>query len=229
METEHIEIVRVADAARSTCRDTVVREVEVVIELDGRVRRRLLCLPGQVEELALGHLAARGIAASDIAVEPAEGRLLARARRVGRIRAGQALSSLTVTEGQVFDAVALLEENCPLYKTTGGTHVAGMLHGADAVFVEDVSRHCAIDKVLGAAMKRGIPPSESILVASCRQTRSTMSKAVRMGVPIVITVSAPTDQAIRHADRAGITLIGFARGRQFNVYCHPWRVAPGSE
>ena len=229
MQTERIEVVRVAGATRSTRLDTVVREVEVAIELDGKLRRRLLCLPTDVEELALGHLAARGIVASDISVEPGEGRLLVRAHRAGRVKAGQASLSLTVTEDQVFEAVAMLDENCPLFKTTGGTHVAGMIHGADAVFVEDVSRHCAIDKVLGAAIKRGIQPSESILVASCRQTRSTMSKAVRTRVPIIITVSAPTAQAIRDADRAGITLIGFARGRQFNLYCHPWRVAPGPD
>ena len=84
-----------------------------------------------------------------------------------------------------------------------------------------MSRHCAIDKAVGLCLKMGIPTRESVLVTSCcRQTYSTMRKAVNAGFKVVVSVFAPTKEAVDIARNFGITLIGFARDGRFNVYAN---------
>lgn len=83
-----------------------------------------------------------------------------------------------------------------------------------------MSRHCAINKAGGLCLKMGIPIEESALVTSCRQTYSTMRKAVNAGFKVVMSVSAPTKEAVDIARSFGITLIGFAREGRFNVYAN---------
>ena len=228
MQTESVEILRVADGRRKKQLDSVVREAEVVIRVDGRVRQRLFCLPRDLEELAVGHLASRGTAVADVQVEREADRVLVSAKRVGTLRPRKARSQLKMTEHEVFDLVRRMEENCPLYRETGGTHVVAVFQGSSAVFAEDVSRHCAIDKVIGSSLMRGIKLSKSVLVTSCRQTQSAMKKVVHAGIPVVVTISAPTGLAIRTAEQSGVTLVGFVRGRQFNVYSHEWRILRAS-
>jgi len=224
MQVESVEILKVADGRREKQLDSVVREAEVVIRVDGRTRRRLFCLPIDLEELTVGHLASHGMAVADVQVEWEADRVSVSAKRVGTLRPRKARSQLKLTEDGVFGLVGRLEENCPLYSTTGGTHVVALFQGSTAIFAEDVSRHCAIDKVIGSSLMRGVRLSRSVLVASCRQTQSTMKKVVHAQIPVVVTISAPTDLAIRTAEQAGVTLVGFARGRQFNIYSHDWRI-----
>ena len=63
------------------------------------------------------------------------------------------------------------------------------------------------------------------LVTSCRQTISTIRKVIKAQIPIVISVSAPTDLAIKEAKEFGVTLVGFCRGSRFNIYSHGWRIS----
>jgi len=175
----------------------------------------------------VGHLASHGTAVSDVQVEWEADRVSVSTKRVGTFRTRKARSRLKITEDQVFGLVKQLDENCPLYRETGGTHVAAVFQGSTVVFAEDVSRHCAIDKVIGASLMRGIRLSRSVLVTSCRQTQSAMKKVVHAQIPVVVTIAAPTDLAIRTAEQSGVTLVGFVRGRQFNVYSHDWRIVRG--
>jgi FdhD protein len=92
------------------------------------------------------------------------------------------------------------------------------------MFIEDISRLCAIDKLIGLCIENGIEIPESVLLTSCRQTHSTAKKVLFVGFPITISVSAPTELAIRDAEKFGITLIGFARDNRFNVYTNDWRI-----
>jgi FdhD protein len=124
---------------------------------------------------------------------------------------------------EVFNSVKMLNEKSFLYQSTGCTHVIGIC-GDGEVFVEDISRHCAIDKAIGLAISDGIDLSNSFLVTSCRQTASTIKKAIFCGIPIVISIAAPTDLAIKEADEYGITLIGFANSKKFNIYSNGWRI-----
>ncbi|MBA7596393.1 Sulfur carrier protein FdhD [subsurface metagenome] len=226
-EIKNLRVCRVSEDSRTEELDSVIHEAEVVIRLDGRAYRRLFCLPTHLEELALGHLLSQGIVASpDVKIEPRKNDIwIYSERKSGTIKKPQKITSqLRIAQDQVFDSVKRLDENSILYQKTGGTHVVGILSAAHQIFVEDISRHCAVDKVIGLALKKGIDLSQSVLVTSCRQTLSTIRKAIYAQIPIVISVSAATDLAIENANLFGITLVGFARGRHFNIYCHDWRI-----
>jgi len=118
------------------------------------------------------------------------------------------------TKGEVFDLIETLNENSFLYQKTGCTHVIGICEDKE-IFVEDISRHCAIDKAIGLAIRDGINLSNSFLVSSCRQTASTIRKAIFCKIPIVVSIAAPTDLAIKGANKYGITLIGFASSKRW--------------
>jgi len=112
-----------------------------------------------------------------------------------------------------------------LFQTTGGVHAAALFHVNDAVFLaEDVGRHNAVDKVIGAGLQAGINFSESILVSSGRQPADMVLKAARMGIPIVVSRAAPIRSGIIAADKSGVTLVCFLRDQRMNVYTHHNRI-----
>ena len=89
---------------------------------------------------------------------------------------------------------------------------------------EDIGRHNAVDKVLGAALREPLRLSETVLMVSGRLGFEIAQKAVMAGVPIVASISAPSSLAIELAQDFGMTAIGFVRGLSLNVYAHPERL-----
>lgn len=121
---------------------------------------------------------------------------------------------------------AMLEDNAGLFRSTGGAHGAA-LAGPEGIiaFYEDVGRHNAVDKVLGFCFLNNIPLSGKILVLSGRISSEILIKAARLGVPVIVSRSAPTSLALQMAEELGITVAGFVRGKRFNLYTHPERVS----
>jgi FdhD protein len=130
-------------------------------------------------------------------------------------------------------AVDQLREAQGVFARTGGTHGAAAhdARGGRLVAREDVGRHNAVDKVVGALLRQGrLGPgprgegSPALLVVSGRTSFEMIQKAVRAGIPIVASVSAPTTLAVDLALDANVTLAGFVRGSKLNVYAHPERI-----
>ena len=112
-----------------------------------------------------------------------------------------------------------------VFSATGGLHAAGLFEADGSLVLarEDVGRHNATDKVVGAVL-RSRRPCPPILLVSGRLGFEIAQKAALAGVRIVAAVSAPTSLAVDLAEETGLTLVGFLRDERFNVYTHPGRI-----
>jgi formate dehydrogenase accessory protein FdhD len=135
-------------------------------------------------------------------------------------------SSLNIPAGALWSAAEALDSHQPLNHETHAVHAAAWAtpDGKVVVAREDVGRHNALDKVLGALARSGVDASTGFLIVTSRASFELVQKASAAGVALLAAVSRPTGLAVRIADASGITLVGLLRGRTANVYSHPERI-----
>lgn len=144
--------------------------------------------------------------------------------------------SMTVPVRQILELPSRLREQQAIFDRTGGVHAAALFmseEGSNSLrFVscaEDVGRHNAVDKVLGAAALNGLLPLRgAILQVSGRASFELVQKAVMAGVPMLSAVSAPSSLAVELATEQELTLVAFNNGRTLNAYSHPDRIRSSS-
>jgi FdhD protein len=233
--------------------DEVAVEEPLEIRVDGEALAVTMRTPGHDEELTLGFLHGEGLIAEPRRAEPPAD-LAANAidvagplaRDPGERRFYTSSSCGVCGKGAIEQVAvdspridggpeverALLAElperlAQPAFELTGGVHATG-LFAADGELLcarEDVGRHNAMDKVIGRALiEGGLPLTERILCVSGRLSFELVQKAAVAGCPILVGVGAPSSLAIELAEDRGMTLCGFARGGDVNVYTGEERV-----
>lgn len=128
-------------------------------------------------------------------------------------------------------AMARMARAQPLRALTGATHAAAWLAGDGALHAlrEDVGRHNALDKTIGALARAGTAAADGALLVTSRASYELVHKAAAAGAGLLAAVSAPTALAIRSAHELGVTLVGFARDGRHVVYTHAWRLRNGGQ
>jgi FdhD protein len=134
-------------------------------------------------------------------------------------------TNITIEKDEIYSLMDKFDLSPQIFMSTGGTHSAALCDKKDLLlFREDIGRHNAIDKIFGECILRDIQTDDRILITSGRVSSQTLNKVSKTNLPFLISKSAPTDLGIEISKQAGITLIGFVRGRRMNIYTHDWRV-----
>ncbi|MCC8936168.1 formate dehydrogenase accessory sulfurtransferase FdhD [Bradyrhizobium sp. Arg68] len=128
---------------------------------------------------------------------------------------------ITTSREAIADALNALQHHQTLGRSTGGTHAAAFCcpDGSILCVREDIGRHNALDKLIGALALSDIPASGGFLLLSARCSYELVEKAVRAGCPMLVTISAPTSLAVERAEQAGLTLVALARPDSALIVC----------
>lgn len=129
------------------------------------------------------------------------------------------------TVDQILKLVHYMEEESYTYKLTGGVHSA-VLADQEHIIIrfEDIGRHNALDRIMGYSFLNRIYTADKAVILSGRISSEMVIKAARIGTPIVISKSAPTVLALDLAEQLGLTVVGFVRGQNLNIYSHIERI-----
>ena len=140
----------------------------------------------------------------------------------------QVPAGTVVRPASIQTALEALTERQTLNAATGAVHAAAWASATGSIELvrEDVGRHNALDKLIGAAVKKGVDPATGFVVVTSRASFEMVQKAMILGAPLLAAISGPTGLAVRVAEQSGMTLVGFARKDKLTVYTHPDRVVP---
>lgn len=133
-------------------------------------------------------------------------------------------SNFQVKSDELIGRIEELKNNAQIWQATGGTHVAGIVYKDNFIVKEDVSRHVAVDKVIGYGILHDYDLSNCYVIYSGRMPADMVIKIVRAGIPVLASNAAPAYSGCETAKKGNITLVGFLRGQRFNVYNNKNRI-----
>lgn len=211
-------------------RERIVRETTLTINVDGRHLATAMITAAMEKEFVVGHLFGQGLIDSindiksidieDNTAEVALATVKAEGKNPVRIT-----SDLKVSREDVFACVrAILKSE--IFTETEAVHSAGLFHeGREEICItEDLGRHNALDKVIGAGLLKNVNFSKILAASTGRQPLEMILKCLRANIPIIATKGVPTTLAVETAEKTGITIAGLVRGNTMIVYSHPSRI-----
>jgi FdhD protein len=252
-----LKIVRLQDGRRDAVEELLTEEVTLKLYARDRRLASLLCSPADLEDLARGFLFSLGVIeraaqlravvvnratwSAFLDLDPELGEELpVLAGLVGagcgslpppELRAAPPAlpaDGFRVSARRVAELMQELGRRSELHRRTGGVHSAALAdEGGILLFREDIGRHNAVDKVIGARLAEGGGFQRCLLLSSGRVSSEVLAKAARCRAPVLVSRTAPTDRSVEEARRLNLTLAGFARGERMNLYSAPERVGDG--
>ncbi len=142
-----------------------------------------------------------------------------------RMRVPEVSSGLRVEASRLKDMITMLNSRSSVHRRTRGTHAAMLCgsEGMELAFAEDVGRHNAVDKVIGAHALKGGDLGMCVLLSTGRQSGEMVQKACRVGIPVIASMTVPLVSGVRLAEASGVTLTSLSGGR-LRVYSGPQRI-----
>ncbi len=134
-------------------------------------------------------------------------------------------SDVKIEPTQVLHLIKEMLEGAVLYNQTGGIHTSAICDSTDILAIgEDIGRHNTLDKILGECVLRKITTKDKIILTSGRVSSEMLRKTARMQIPLIVSLTSPTERAVQLARELDITLIGYARGSHLTAYSKPERL-----
>ncbi len=224
---QSVELIRINGGSKRIT-ERIIRERELTLHLNSDLYTTAMITAGMEREFAVGHLYAQGIISgtSDITSLEVTGTTVEVILTQKKKSSGAAAASnLVVDRDQVFTCVkAILKSE--VFAETEAVHSAGLfLEGKKPIAIaEDLGRHHALDKAIGAALLQGIDLTRTLAASTGRQPTEMIHKCRNAGLPIMATKGVPTSLAVTLAEQSGITIAGLVRGTKMTVYSHPERI-----
>ena len=249
-----LKIERIQGGAREAAEELLTEEIALKLYAGERRIAALLCSPADLEDLVRGFLFGLGVIeraeqvrkvtvnratwSAFIELAPELGSdLPVLAGLVGsgcgslpppelrEAMPGLPEDGFRVPAARVSALMRELAERSELHRRTGGVHAAALADGQGIrIFREDIGRHNAVDKVIGARLAEGGGFGGCLLLSSGRVSSEVLAKAVRCRVPLLVSRTAPTDRSVELARELNLPLVGFARAERMNLYAAAHRV-----
>lgn len=217
--------------------DEVVSEKSIWLYIDNKPFATFTCSPTKTKELMIGNLLTQGIISKLEEIKQIQiqkGKVNVKLQRdikappyiLRKSRKKEAFQDFILDPEIILIVVKVLDAKATIFRRTGGTHAAALLDvkGEVLAFSEDIYRHNAVDKVIGEAALKRINLRKTLLASTGRMSSEIVMKAANANISAIVSLASPTDKGIDTAERTGLTLIGFARDRRFNIYAHPERI-----
>ena len=246
MKIEEIDAINFKNGNATDAKEYVVRDETITLTINGEISRSLSAIEDSLEEFAVGYLINENMVKSldDIKKIEIDGpkinveiddTLLKTNETVlcsdsaggwrSKIKTVNPVESdFQVSASELISRIEELKDNAAIWQATGGTHVAGIVYKDQFIVKEDVSRHVAVDKVIGYGLLHDFDLSHSYVIYSGRMPADMVIKMTRVGVPILASNAAPANSGYNIAKKGNITLVGFLRGQRCNVYNNQNRV-----
>ncbi|RDY24465.1 formate dehydrogenase accessory sulfurtransferase FdhD [Romboutsia maritimum] len=239
-----VPIVKIEENNINNVEEFIISEYPLSFILNDKHINTFLCTPSNLEELIVGFLVTKRYITKKEDIMSIE---IDKENRVSYVKTQKEidvkdeeilfLNSLDyisykpITDKNSIDIETIYEimqknlTSSKLFKDTGGVHsVAIFDKDKEIIICEDVARHNAMDKAIGYCILNDINLEDKVVVVSGRISLEMILKSSQVGVPIVISKSAPTNLSIEISKKLNITLIGFVRGRRMNIYTNSYRV-----
>jgi FdhD protein len=219
-----------ADGELIHASERIIKEMSLKVIVDGQHFTTAMILASMEKEYVIGYLYLQGIITSmedivSMEIKKNIANVNLKHDRAQRTILQDINSNLTVCKEDVFLCIRAILKS-PVFTETEAVHSAGLfLNGKKAVSIaEDLGRHNALDKVIGAGLLEDIDFNKTLAASTGRQPTEMVLKCRSAGIPIIATKGVPTSLAVELAEKAGITIAGLVRGDTMAVYSHPERI-----